>query len=154
MFCLADPGLVRKMLAKEYFFSLLGIIEWDQGLSRVVEHREILKRKVKYKKVVDFASDEVVRLVELNFRVQYIRDVALARLLDDVNLTVLNQIVGHNLCTLIEHISNETKPVLEAIIDQLDAKDWLTLDFVAEALRTVRYQSVGVQLNDKEKLYL
>ncbi|CAD7951849.1 unnamed protein product [Amoebophrya sp. A25] len=152
MFTLADQNLVKAMLDAKHWETILWIMEWDPGLSRKVNHRQVLKRVVRYRRVVNFANDETLKLIDLNFRVQYIRDVAMARLLDDVNTNVLNHIVGQNLTSLIECIQ-EGKGVLRALFDQLDNKDWLALDFVAESLRTLRYQNIGVFHSEKDRLY-
>ncbi|CAD7967436.1 unnamed protein product [Amoebophrya sp. A120] len=180
MLSLADQHLVRKMLNHTNYEAMIGIMEFDPGLAMVVPHRQILKRDVKFKKVITFKNDEIFKLIDLNLRVQYVRDVAMARLLDDQNSAVMNIIVGQNLNQLIEAICTnspslqqssyamqrkkmmrnngidmeENNEVLETICQQLAAKDWLTLDFVAEALRTVRYQNHALSPTEKERLYI
>ena len=65
---------------------------------------------------------------------------------------MLNMLVGQNIAALVEHICDSTS-IVSALCDQLDNKEWLTLDFIADSLRAVRYQNVGVQPFEKEKLY-
>lgn len=92
----------------------------------------------------------MLETIRFNFRCLYIKDVCMARYLDDMNTNLLLFLIHLNTQRVVEYII--THPyVLDQIVDDLEKRDWQMLDFICDALRHVRYQPHFQQI-EREKL--
>eukprot|EP00435_Cladocopium_sp_Y103_P065827 s551_g27.t2 len=91
VFMLANHALTRRYLRHDMFEDTMGMLEFDEGLpeDRRICHRQVLKVAVRFKQVLSFQDAELLERIHLNYRLQYLKDYALARVLDDAALASL-----------------------------------------------------------------
>eukprot|EP00906_Rhabdomonas_costata_P024889 RCo035692 len=88
-----DLGLLQHLFSESRALTLVGILEYDPGVSARVDHRRFLTNVASFKEVVPLPGD-VSSLVRQVYTVQYIRDTALARILDDFTFLTVNGIIA------------------------------------------------------------
>jgi protein phosphatase 4 regulatory subunit 3 len=66
-------------------------------------HRTHFQNSAVFKQVVPIPSPEIIQKIKETYRIQYLRDVALARLLDDATFAALNSLVFFNHMELINY---------------------------------------------------
>lgn len=77
--------------------------------SHKANHRQFLSDKSKYKEVVPIQDPEVAKKIHHTYRLQYLKDVVLARILDDPTFSVLNSLIFFNQFDILQHLqSNQT----------------------------------------------
>lgn len=74
-----------------------------------VDHRKYLKSGVVFKEVVPFENPELVTKIHQTFRIQYLKDVVLARTLDDATFGTLNSFIFFNNVEIVTSIQNDTR---------------------------------------------
>ncbi len=86
-------------------------------------HRKYLKDNSRYKEVLTIADPSITRKIHATWRLTYLKDVVLARILDDPTFGVLNSLIFFNQVDIISHLQNNSGYLEElfGIIDSPDA---------------------------------
>lgn len=74
--------------------------------SHKANHRQFLGDKSKFKEVVPIRDPEVEKKIHQTYRLQYLKDVVLARILDDPTFSVLNSLIFFNQFDILQHLQN------------------------------------------------
>jgi protein phosphatase-4 regulatory subunit 3 len=89
-------------------------------------HRQYLADQSRYKEVVPIKDPIIRRKIRSTWRLQYLKDVVLARILDDPTFSVLNSLIFFNQMEIVNHIQSNAQFLRElfAVFDprNLDAK--------------------------------
>ena len=91
-----DSDVFECMLNSANFMDIVGVVEYDPSLYRTPKYREFLQTKVKHKEVIPVKDKLILELVHQNFRISYLRDVLLPRVLDEVSLAILAEMEKRN----------------------------------------------------------
>lgn len=67
-------------------------------------HRQYLADQSRYKEVVPIKDPIIRRKIRTTWRLQYLKDVVLARILDDPTFSVLNSLIFYNQVDIVNHI--------------------------------------------------
>ncbi|KAF8242662.1 DUF625-domain-containing protein [Wilcoxina mikolae CBS 423.85] len=104
---LNDTVLVEKIVTDEMVLGVVGILEYDPDFpSHKANHRQFLGDKSKFKEVVPIREPEVEKKIHQTYRLQYLKDVVLARILDDPTFSVLNSLIFFNQFDILQHLQN------------------------------------------------
>ena len=94
---LPSPDLLDRLAKPDIFPSLLGMLEYDPETS-TTPHRQFFNEKAKFRCITshDQLGVQAVDLIHETFRLLYLKDVALARFLDDNAFVTLTQLCMRN----------------------------------------------------------
>lgn len=104
---LNDTTMLESLMAEEAYMTVFGALEYDPELSQQLQHRHFLQRQVIFKEVVPFHNPELVMKIHVTFRLQYLKDVGLARSLDDPTFTTINSLIFLNQVDIVTAIQND-----------------------------------------------
>ncbi|TKA29865.1 hypothetical protein B0A50_03229 [Salinomyces thailandicus] len=91
---LNDTSLIEHVVSNEAIQGVVGALEYDPDFpSHKANHRQYLADTSKFKQVVPITNAEVVRKIHTTYRLLYLKDVVLARILDDPTFSVLNSLI-------------------------------------------------------------
>lgn len=85
-------------------------------------HRRYLRNGSRYKEVVPIADTAVRVKIHSTWRLQYLKDVVLARILDDPTFSVLNSLIFFNQVEIVSHLQANTA-FLEELFHIIDNPD-------------------------------
>lgn len=86
-----DSMIIETILQDDIFFDVVGMFEYDPEFPQLKAcYRDYLKNTARYKQVVPIEDPKVVIKIHQAYRLQYLKDVILARILDDAMFSVLN----------------------------------------------------------------
>ena len=71
-------------------------------------HRQYLSDKSRYKEVVPIEDPIIRKKIHSTWRLQYLKDVVLARILDDPTFSVLNSLIFFNQVDIVSHLQANT----------------------------------------------
>lgn len=74
--------------------------------SHKANHRQFLSDKSKFKEVVPIKDPEIKKKIHSTYRLQYLKDVVLARILDDPTFSVLNSLIFFNQVDILQHLQS------------------------------------------------
>lgn len=139
VFLLSNQKLTERYLAADAFEDVLGMLEYDDGLppSKRIAHRQVMKVKVRFSQVLSFEDAAMLERVHLNYRLQYLKDIVLPRLLDDGAFASLNQMIHVNISIILDYLQRST-PLMDRLFAQIREKDLQSLLFLQDMCRLSR----------------
>lgn len=136
---LSSQKLTERLLGADAYEDVLGMLEYDDGLpkSKRIAHRQVMKEKVCFSQVLSFEDSAMLERVHLNYRLQYLKDIVLPRLMDDATFISLNQMVHLNLSVILDYLRQSTH-LLDRLFQQIRQKDLQSLLFLQDACRLAK----------------
>eukprot|EP01113_Clastostelium_recurvatum_P016168 TRINITY_DN191_c2_g1_i1.p1 TRINITY_DN191_c2_g1~~TRINITY_DN191_c2_g1_i1.p1 ORF type:complete len:839 (+),score=228.39 TRINITY_DN191_c2_g1_i1:694-3210(+) len=106
-----DSNLIEVLFADDYLVDVIGVLEHDSEISpqHRIRHRDFLRKRVIFKEVIPFDSPELIFKIHQTFRLQYLKDVVLPRVLDDSTFGTLNSLIFFNNVEIVTHLQSDTR---------------------------------------------
>ncbi|GAB7339990.1 hypothetical protein MBLNU457_6500t2 [Dothideomycetes sp. NU457] len=102
---LNDTAIIELVVRDEVILGVVGALEYDPDFpSHKANHRQYLSDESKFKEVVKIENPETRRKIHYTYRLQYLKDVVLARILDDPTFSVLNSLIFFHQVDIVNHI--------------------------------------------------
>jgi protein phosphatase-4 regulatory subunit 3 len=135
---LNNVTLLEQVVASNHVIDIMSALEHDPDHHiDSVKHSEFLLNQVKYKSIIPFNDINLENKIHQTYRLQYLKDVALARTLDEATFATINTLICVNNIQIISEVSGKEDLLLELLekfkslkIDSDQMKDHLL--FVAE----------------------
>ncbi|KAK9474721.1 component of IIS longevity pathway SMK-1-domain-containing protein [Dipodascopsis tothii] len=91
---LNDNSILEQIILDEYIMGVTGILEYDPEfpLSKA-NHREYLSDASRFKEVLPIPDESIRNKIKYTFRLQYLKDVVLARFMEDPTFSILNSMI-------------------------------------------------------------
>ncbi|KAI6247570.1 hypothetical protein HI914_04327 [Erysiphe necator] len=110
MILLNDTTILELAVSDGVVMGVVGALEYDPDFpTHKANHRQWLAKEGRYKEVVHI-DDDVCRKIHSTYRLQYLKDVVLARILDDPTFSVLNSLIFFNQVDIVQHL--QSNPLL------------------------------------------
>mmetsp|Transcript_126581 Transcript_126581/g.364093 ORF Transcript_126581/g.364093 Transcript_126581/m.364093 type:complete len:857 (-) Transcript_126581:405-2975(-) len=139
IFLLSNQKLTERYLRRDAYVDVFGMLEYDAGLpaEKRIAHRQVLQSQVRFKSVLTFEDVEAVERIHLVYRLQYLKDIALPRLLDDAAFVSLTQMIHMNLSLTIDHLQKSDR-LLDQLFAQISNMERPALHFLQEVSRLAK----------------
>lgn len=129
MVMLNDNCLLELLLSEEYILSVIGVLEYDSELNSHTAHREYLTKTVVFKEVVPIHDKVVLQHTHQNFRVMYLKDVVLAKYLDDHTFSTLSTLIYFNSVDIVDRLQADAtflNNLFSALLDPSNSTERLS----------------------------
>lgn len=123
---LNEHPMYEHMLADDIFPGVLGILEYDPEFpEHKGAYREFLSSVAHYREAVPIRDPIVRKKIHQTYRLLFLKDVVLARMLDDPTFNILNSFIIFNQIDIVTHFQHEETllPRMFSAFPQLRAKD-------------------------------
>ncbi|PNS17452.1 hypothetical protein CAC42_7135 [Sphaceloma murrayae] len=111
---LNDTSIIEFIVRDELILGVVGALEYDPDFpSHKANHRQYLANNSKFKEVVKIESQEIRRKIHHTYRLHYLKDVVLARILDDPTFSVLNSLIFFHQVDIVNHIQSNAQFLTE-----------------------------------------
>ena len=102
---LNDSDIIESIVSDELIFGVVGMLEYDPDFpAHKANHRTYLSDATKFKEVIPIDDLEIKRKIHATYRLQYLKDVVLARILDDATFSVLNSLIFFNQLEVVQRL--------------------------------------------------
>ncbi|KAL9027129.1 MAG: hypothetical protein Q9196_004305 [Gyalolechia fulgens] len=131
---LNDTQIIEHVVSDDVVMGVVGALEYDPDFpTHKANHRRYLKDRSKYKEVVPIQDLAIKKKIHSTWRLLYLKDVVLARILDDPTFSVLNSLIFFNQVDIVSHLQGNTVFLEElfSIIDNPNAPHSRKKDAVA-----------------------
>ncbi|KAK9234802.1 component of IIS longevity pathway SMK-1-domain-containing protein [Lipomyces kononenkoae] len=89
-----DNAILEQILLDDYIVGVVGILEYDPEFpTHKANHRDYISDSSRFKEVVPIPDNAIRNKIKYTFRLQYLKDVVLARLLDDPTFSMLSSMI-------------------------------------------------------------
>ncbi|KZT70333.1 DUF625-domain-containing protein [Daedalea quercina L-15889] len=145
---LNDHSLYEHILEDDIFFGVVGMLEYDPEFpAHKANYREFLNQISRFHQPVPLRDEAIQKKIHHTYRLQFLKDVVLARAIDDSTFNVLNSCIIFNQIDIINHVQNDPAFLLEVVCTFLD--DNMIELLGLEPLRPVHPQDLE---NNKDKM--
>lgn len=96
---------------------IVGALEYDPDVTNFQDHRKFLKEQVTFKEAVPIRDPVILSKIHQTYRIGYIKDVILPRVLDDPTFATINSIMLFNNVSVVTALQNDS-----AFLSELFAK--------------------------------
>ncbi|KAI1461968.1 DUF625-domain-containing protein [Annulohypoxylon moriforme] len=104
---LNDTSIIEHAVSDECVIGVVGALEYDPDFpSHKANHRQWLEGEGRYKEVVRIEDSQILKKIHQTYRLQYLKDVVLARILDDNTFSVLNSLIFFNQVDIVQHLQS------------------------------------------------
>ncbi|OJJ68524.1 hypothetical protein ASPBRDRAFT_133502 [Aspergillus brasiliensis CBS 101740] len=119
---LNDNTIIETVVTDPIILGVVGALEYDPEFpTHKANHRQYLADKSRYKEVVPIKDALIRRKISYTWRLQYLKDVVLARILDDPTFSVLNSLIFFNQVEIVNHIQ-ANGPFLKELFSVFDPR--------------------------------
>lgn len=118
-----DNQIVECLIQDEVFEWAVGALEYDPDFPHhKANHREFLSNSSRFKEVVHITDDDIRRKIHYTYRLQYLKDVALARVLDDQSFSLFNSLIYFHQIDIVQHIASNG-PLLQELFSIIGSRE-------------------------------
>ncbi|KAL3508153.1 hypothetical protein ACH5RR_033535 [Cinchona calisaya] len=107
-----NPQIFDKIFGNEYMMDIIGCLEYDPDVPHV-HHRNFLKEHVVFKEAIPIKDPEVLSKIHQTYRVGYLKDVILPRVLDEATVASLNGIIHQNNSSVVSSLKEDSTFIQE-----------------------------------------
>ncbi|GMP76377.1 hypothetical protein CsSME_00033083 [Camellia sinensis var. sinensis] len=105
---LNSPQIFEKIFGDELIMDIIGSLEYDPDIPHVQHHRNFLKEHVVFKEAIPIKSLLVLSKIHQTYRIGYLKDAILPRVLDDAIIANLNSIIHSNNATVVSLLKDDS----------------------------------------------
>jgi protein phosphatase-4 regulatory subunit 3 len=111
---LNDNNVIEMAVTDSLILGVVGILEYDPDFpSHKANHRQWLSKEGRYNEVVRIDDPNIRRKIHSTYRLLYLKDVVLARILDDPTFSVLNSLIFFNQVDIVQYLHNSPSVLKE-----------------------------------------
>lgn len=97
-----ESTLLEALLEDEVFVTVLDILEYDEEFGRKkANYRHFFEKQARFRQVVPIHDENIVEKIKKTFRLQLLKDVVLARLMDDTSFHMISSLIFMNQIEII-----------------------------------------------------
>ncbi|EKM79939.1 hypothetical protein AGABI1DRAFT_72653 [Agaricus bisporus var. burnettii JB137-S8] len=119
---LNDHTLYEHILEDDIFYGVVGMLEYDPDFpTHKANYRDFLKQAARFRQPIPMQEEVIQRKIHHTYRLQFLKDVVLARALDDSTFNVLNSCIIFNQIDIITHIQSDQmflKEIVRLFVDE------------------------------------
>ncbi|XP_027115913.1 uncharacterized protein [Coffea arabica] len=109
---LNSTQIYDRIFGDEYIMDIIGCLEYDPDVPHV-HHRNFLKENVVFKEAIPIKDSVVLSKIHQTYRVGYLKDVILPRVLDEATVASLNSIIHSNNATVVSLLKDDNTFIQE-----------------------------------------
>ncbi|QCE13337.1 Armadillo-type fold [Vigna unguiculata] len=110
---LNSTQIFEHLFSDELMMDIIGTLEYDPKVPHVQRHRKFLKEHVIFKEAIPIRNSIVLSKIHQTYRVGFLKDVVLARVLDEATVANLNSIVHANNAIVVSLLKDDSTFIQE-----------------------------------------
>ncbi|KAF3608415.1 hypothetical protein DY000_02051282 [Brassica cretica] len=110
---LNSSQILEKIFGDELIMEIIGCLEYDPGVPHSQHHRNFLKEHVVFKEAISIKDPLVLSKIHQTYRIGYLKDVVLARVLDDAIVANLNSVIHANNAIVVSLLKDDSTFIQE-----------------------------------------
>ncbi|KAF2763504.1 DUF625-domain-containing protein [Pseudovirgaria hyperparasitica] len=152
---LNDTAIIEHVVTDDVVLGVVGALEYDPDFPcHKANHRQYLSDESRFKEVVKIDNIEIRKKIHYTYRLQYLKDVVLARILDDPTFSVLNSLIFFHQVDIVQHLQGNTQFLKElfGIFQSPDVEPQRKKDAVL-FIQQCSAVAKSLQVNVRQQLY-
>ncbi|KAL6307189.1 component of IIS longevity pathway SMK-1-domain-containing protein [Sparassis latifolia] len=118
---LNDHSLYEHILEDDLFFGVVGMLEYDPEFpTHKANYRDFLRQTSQFHQPIPLGDETIQKKIHHTYRLQFLKDVVLARAIDDSTFNVLNSCIIFNQIDIINYVQNDPSFLPEVVATFMD----------------------------------
>ncbi|KAJ9699765.1 hypothetical protein PVL29_005571 [Vitis rotundifolia] len=113
---LNSPQIFEKLFGDDLIMDVIGSLEYDPDILHVQHHRNFLKEHVVFKEAIPIKDPMVLSKIHQTYRVGFLKDVVLPRVLDEATVANLNSIIHANNAVVVSLLKEDSTFIQELFV--------------------------------------
>lgn len=119
-----DNAVIEHLVTDDIILGVVGALEYDPDFpTHKANHRQYLSDQSRFKEVVEIKDENIKRKIRQTWRLQYLKDVVLARILDDPTFGVLNSLIFFHQVDIVHYLQSNIQFLKELFAIFTDDKE-------------------------------
>ncbi|ODV95496.1 hypothetical protein PACTADRAFT_50212 [Pachysolen tannophilus NRRL Y-2460] len=119
-----NTQIIEILLDDSNIMGVVGILEYDPEFPTFKSnHRAYLKDESKFKEVLPVDNKDIINKIKQSFNLQFLKDVVLAKLLDDSIFSFIQASIYFNQVEVIKYLQEENNKFMESLFELYDDKN-------------------------------
>jgi protein phosphatase-4 regulatory subunit 3 len=151
---LNDNSILEYVLQDEIFEGVIGMLEYDRDFPSIkTSFRQLFREISKFRQVVEIWDVGIRNKIHQTYRLQYLKEVVLSRVLDDSIFNILNGFIFFNQVDIIGHLVQNDDILVELFAYFKDGQDEAKQRDAVLFLHQLMLMSKVIQLANRVALY-
>ncbi|KAJ4888117.1 suppressor of Mek1-like protein [Raphanus sativus] len=100
--------ILEKILGDNLIMKIIGCLEYDPDVPQSLHYRNDLREHVVFKEAIPIKNPMVLSKIHQTYRIGYLKDVILTRVVDDATAASLNSIINANKVTIVTLLKDDS----------------------------------------------
>lgn len=142
---------IEMILDDKNMMGVVGILEYDPDFPTLkANHRSYLQDESSFKEVLPVKDEKMKNLIKRTFRLQFLKDVVLARLLDDPSFNVISTLIHFNHIEVIRFL--ESGDFIDLLLQKYDESQHYEVDIKRDGIKLLhQFVLIAKNLPTKQK---
>lgn len=101
---IADIDLLEKLMNENLSSVIFGALEYDIESPKRITHRQYLSEVANFNNILSIKDEGILKKIQMNYLLMYLRDNILARFLDRTGVIVINRLIQMNNIDIIQFL--------------------------------------------------
>ncbi|CAM8903018.1 unnamed protein product [Rhodiola kirilowii] len=110
---LNNSQILEKLFGDDLLMDIIGCLEYDPEVKSAQHHREFLKNHVVFKEAIPIKNPVVLSKIHQTYRIRYLKDVVLPKVLDEATVSNLNSIIQSNNVIVVSFLKDDSSFIKE-----------------------------------------
>ncbi|GLT32591.1 hypothetical protein SLA2020_072480 [Shorea laevis] len=110
---LNSAQIFEKIFGDDFIMNIIGSLEYDPDVPHIQHYRKFLKDHVVFKEAIPIKNPVVLSKIHQTYRIGYLKDVVLARVLDEATAATLNSMIHANNAHVVSMLKDDSTFIQE-----------------------------------------
>jgi hypothetical protein len=120
---ISNQTIVETLVHDDFYLITFGALEYDNesvASKKFIEHRKFLNEQAKFKNIFNIDDATIIEKIKVNYRLTYMRDVAIARFIEETTIKNINLTIHYNNSEIIQYFISH-KTILKSLFELISA---------------------------------
>lgn len=89
----------------------------------MIKHRQFFKDQVSFNNLLEIDDQKILYKIHLNYRLNYLKDTAIGRFIEEVTLKHINFLTHYNNNDIIQYFLENNEQLIKVLIDKIKEDD-------------------------------
>ena len=121
---ISNQTIIEMLVHDDYYMITFGALEFDNESihsKKFVFHRKFLTEQSKFKNIFNIDDSTIIDKIKMNYRLSYMRDVAIARFIEETTIKNMNILIHYNNSDIIQYFTTH-KTIFKALFDLINSE--------------------------------
>ena len=128
---ISNQNILEMLVHDDFYQILLGALECkinnqlDENesiqLKKFIRHRKFICEESKFKNIFNIDDSSIIDKIKMNFRLTYLKDVAIARFIEETTIKNLNIIIHYNNSDILQYFTTH-KTIFKSLFEMINSE--------------------------------